>query len=553
MHDALPDALAGPEHHASPDARESGVKISVGRVSWTATGASGGNWTRPSNGKQNNGHDDYHELKHEAREPTVLPVFVRPISNRHEQWLTVDGMLPRRLTPAHHLRGRARVGEPTRRWLVVPALTTTDGRAPLVHALVRRRVQTGYIGNTSRPGTWVTLRTLADSTGRLIMPWLETAPMDQRERFIADHRLGLYTMTELCARYAISRKTGYKWLDRLRGGRPAGARAIGAARRTTARTGSRPSVAQLICAARRQHPDWGPEKLLDWLEPRHPTRRLARPSAPRATCWPARAWCKKRRRRRPPPASRAWCRRSRRAPNDLWTADFKGQFRTRRWRYCYPLTVADQHTRYLLDVPRPALDQGPACGRSSIGLPRYGLPRAIRTDNGVPFATTGIHGLSQLNVWWMRLGIQHQRILPGTPAAERRARAHAQDLKRGAIRPPRAHARGPAARLQSLSAGVQRRTAARSPGRPDTRRRYYRPSPARTRAPARRSSTPGTSSSSASRTGGTFRFKHRLLFLANGLKQHHIGLEEVDDGIWSIYFNRVLLARLDERDYIIRG
>ena len=107
------------------------------------------------------------------------------------------------------------------------------------------------------------------------MPWLETAPMEQRERFIDDHRLGLYTMTELCARYAISRKTGYKWVARYdAGGRPA------------LRDRSRAphvcphkipeAVAQLLLTARRQHPDWGPEKLLQWLEPRHP-----------AVTWPA--------------------------------------------------------------------------------------------------------------------------------------------------------------------------------------------------------------------------------------------------------------------------
>ena len=99
-------------------------------------------------------------------------------------------------------------------------------------------------------------------------------------------------------------------------------------------------------------------------------------------------------------------------PNDLWTADFKGHFRTRDGVYCYPLTVADQHTRYLLAchglLSTKGLGVRPVFDRL---FREYGLPRAIRTDNGVPFATTGIHGLSQLNVWWLRLGIQHQRMV----------------------------------------------------------------------------------------------------------------------------------------------
>ena len=126
-------------------------------------------------------------------------------------------------------------------------------------------------------------------------------------------------------------------------------------------------------------------------------------------------------------------------PNDLWTADFKGHFRTRDGVYCYPLTVADQHTRYLL-----------ACHglRSTKGLGvrpvfdrlfrKYGLPDAIRTDNGVPFATTGIHGLSQLNVWWLRLGIQHQRIRPASPQENGAHERMHKTLKAEAIRPPRA-------------------------------------------------------------------------------------------------------------------
>ena len=107
------------------------------------------------------------------------------------------------------------------------------------------------------------------------MPWLETVPVEERERFIDDHRLGLYDMTELCARYAVSRKTGYKWLARYDGGgRPA-------LRDRSRAPHSCPhkipaAVAQLLLTARRQHPDWGPEKLLQWLAPRHP-----------AITWPA--------------------------------------------------------------------------------------------------------------------------------------------------------------------------------------------------------------------------------------------------------------------------
>ena len=107
------------------------------------------------------------------------------------------------------------------------------------------------------------------------MPWLETAPMEQRTRFIDDWQRSLYTMTELCARYNISRKTGYKWLARFDGGgRPALADRSRAPHRCPHRIPE--DVGRLICEARRRHPSWGPAKLLDWLGPRHP--RLALPA-----------------------------------------------------------------------------------------------------------------------------------------------------------------------------------------------------------------------------------------------------------------------------------
>lgn len=267
------------------------------------------------------------------------------------------------------------------------------------------------------------------------MPWLETSPVDQRERFVADHRLGFYTMTELCERYGISRKSGYKWLDRFEEEGRAGLRDRSRApHRCPHRISA--AVARLICAARRAHPSWGPEKLLDWLEPRH-----------RGIPWPAvstagdllarRGLVKKRRRRRPhqhpgvvPPITRA--------PNHLWTADFKGHFRTRDGIYCYPLTIADQHTRYLLTCQGLRSTKGHGVRTAfERAFRSFGLPQAIRTDNGVPFATCGIHGLSQLNVWWMRLGIQHQRILPAHPQQNGAHERMHKTLKAGAIRPPR--------------------------------------------------------------------------------------------------------------------
>jgi putative transposase len=382
------------------------------------------------------------------------------------------------------------------------------------------------------------------------MPWTETAPMHERMRFVTDWERSLYSMVELCERYGVSRKTGYKWVGRYERAGPEGLREQSRApHECPHRIG--PAVADAICAVRREHPSWGPDKILHWLKQRQP-----------AQDWPAtstagdllarRGLVKKRRRRRsythpgvvPPTTTQ---------PNDLWTADFKGHFRTRDGVYCYPLTVADQHSRYLLACHgllstreigvRPVFDRL---------FREHGLPQAIRTDNGVPFATTGIHGLSQLNVWWMQLGIQHQRIRPGCPQENGAHERMHRTLKAATARPPQGNL------------GTQQRAFNRFrvlynderphqflAGRPPASVYRSSPRPYTGRIPA--FEYPGHYLPKRVTNAGTIRFKSRLLFIATPLKQHVVGLEEVDDGIWSLYFCHVLLARLDERDHVLRA
>jgi transposase InsO family protein len=374
--------------------------------------------------------------------------------------------------------------------------------------------------------------------------------MEQRERFVRDDRLALYTMTELCDRYDISRKTGYKWLERFDAGGRAG---LSDRSRAPHQCPHRITehVAQLICLARRQHPSWGPEKLLQWLGPRHPDIDL--PAVSTAGDLLARKGLVKKRRRRRPHLHPGVVPAVTTQPNDLWTADFKGQFRTRDGIYCYPLTIADQHTRFLMACHGLLSTKGHGVRPVFDRLFReYGLPRAIRTDNGVPFATTGIHGFSQLNVWWLRLGIQHQRILPGQPQQNGAHERMHKTLKGDAIRPPRA------------TLAAQQRAFNRFRGMYNTERPHqflrgrtpgslYRPSTRPYTGELPPIVYPGHFLVKRITNAGTFRFKKRLLFIANALKQHTIGLEEIADGIWSIHFCRVLVGRLDERDYIIRG
>ena len=381
------------------------------------------------------------------------------------------------------------------------------------------------------------------------MPWLETSPMEQRERFIHEYHSGLYAMTELCTRYAISRKTGYKWLDRFEAaGWPGLAERSRAPHTCPHRMPE--AVAALLCAARQQHPSWGPAKLLAWLRPRYPDGTLPAISTA-GDLLARRGLVRPRRRRRPHPHPGVGpaCTTH---PNDLWTADFKGQFLTGDGRYCYPLTVADQHTRYLLacqGLPSPAGHEvRPVFERL---FRHYGLPRAIRTDNGVPFAATGLRGLSPLNVWWLRLGIQHQRIRPAHPQQNGAHERMHKTLKAETTRPPRASL---AAQQRAFNAFRRvyndERPHAALHHRPPTT--LYQPSPRVFPAVLPPIAYPGHFTVKRVTSAGTIWFKTRLVFITKVLADLPIGFEEVADGIWSIYFCQVLLARIDERDYLVR-
>jgi transposase InsO family protein len=357
-------------------------------------------------------------------------------------------------------------------------------------------------------------------------------------------------MTELCERYSISRKTGYKWLERFE---QEGRKGLADRSRAPHRCPHRisPEMWRLICEARRRHPNWGPAKLLDWLGPRFPEGDL--PAVSTAGDLLARHGLVKKRRRRRHHQHPGVVPAVTTQPNDLWTTDFQGHFRTRDGIYCYPLTILDLHSRYLLACHGLLSTKGygvrPVFDRV---FREYGLPQAIRTDNGVPFATTGIHGLSQLNVWWMQLGIQHQRILPAHPQQNGAHERMHKTLKSDAIRPPRTD-------LVSQQRAFHQFRRLYNEERPHqalhgkTPASVYRPSHREYRGRLPAIEYPGHFVVKMVTNAGAIRFQKRVLFIANALQQHHIGLEEIDDGIWSIYFCQVLLGRLDERDYILRG
>jgi transposase InsO family protein len=381
------------------------------------------------------------------------------------------------------------------------------------------------------------------------MPWLESALVDLRESFVTEHQRGLYSMRELCERCGISRKTGYKWVDRFAaGGRAALADRSHAPHHCPHRISE--VLSGLLCAARQAHPTWGASKLIAYLARRYPALRW--PAASTASDLLARRGLVRPRRRRPRVPHPGLTPLTPVGPNDLWTIDYKGQFKTGDGRYCYPLTVADQASRYLLACQALRSTQRLYARQVLERVFRtYGLPSAIRSDNGVPFVTTGLHGLSALSVWWMRLGIQHQRILPAHPQQNGAHERMHKTLKAETTRPPGGTL---AAQQRAFTAfrqlyNAERPHAALHNDPPEV---HYRPSPRPYPARLPPLEYPGHFLVKRITPAGTFRFKNRLLFLGRALTHQPIGLTETDDGLWSIYLGAVLVAKLDEHDYRIR-
>lgn len=244
------------------------------------------------------------------------------------------------------------------------------------------------------------------------MPWTETCAMDQRVQFIHEVQRGEYTMSDLCRMFGISRKTGYETLARFEAKGYAGLEARSRAPLHHPHAVAQP-IRELLVDLRKKH-GWGPVKLLDWMRNNKP--RLKLPAASTVDELLRReGLIKPRRRVRRAPAYGAPYTIAV-APNDLWCADFKGWFRTADGLPCYPLTISDARSRYFLCC------QGLAHATHELSEPhferifrKFGLPSAIRTDGGQPFASTGLGGLSALAVKWIKLGILPERIQPGCP------------------------------------------------------------------------------------------------------------------------------------------
>jgi transposase InsO family protein len=269
------------------------------------------------------------------------------------------------------------------------------------------------------------------------MGWKETSVSDERRKFVTECIIGKWSMSDLCLSHGISRKTGYKWLDRFLEEGLDGLKDRSRAPLTS--PNATPSwMVKEILDVRKKY-GWGGAKIIHYLARRYPPEQLpARSTADAIISRHGLTKPRRRRRRSETVATDVTVSR----PNDRWAADFKGWFRTRDGARCDPFTLTDSHSRFLLCCSHtPSLSFIDVKPKLERAFREFGLPAALRTDNGAPFGSRGIGGLSQMSVWLIRLGVYPDFIDAGKPQQNGRHERMHRTLKRATASPPRASIR----------------------------------------------------------------------------------------------------------------
>ena len=266
------------------------------------------------------------------------------------------------------------------------------------------------------------------------MPWKECRKVEEKLRFVARHLEG-ESISSLCREFGISRVTGHKLVERYR---QSGMEALSDRSKRPYRMANQLpfQIESLIVDIKKEFPTWGAPKIRERMLTRYPDLKTPAKSTVHAVL--ERHGLVRHKRAGARPKSQGTVLLGAQTPNELWCTDFKGEFMLADRRYCYPLTVTDFHSRFLLCC------EGLESTREAMAMTvferlfrEYGLPQRIRSDNGVPFASAhALHGLSRLAVWWLRLGIEIERIKPGNPQQNGRHERMHRTLKQATTRPP---------------------------------------------------------------------------------------------------------------------
>jgi transposase InsO family protein len=369
--------------------------------------------------------------------------------------------------------------------------------------------------------------------------------MDEKMRMVAMYLSHEWSLAALCRHFEVSRKTGYKWISRYIETGPVGL--LNQSRAAVYHPQAVPlEIQQVVLGTRRAHPTWGPRKLRTLLERRWPQK-----------LWPASSTIgeilrrhgltvPRRRSHKSPPYTQPFLHCD--GPHLVWSADFKGWFMTGDGQRCDPLTISDNYSRYLLRCQAVrALTFEAVQPVFEAAFREYGLPQAIRTDNGAPFATTTVGGLSRLSIWWLKLGIRPERIKPGRPAQNGRHERMHRTLKRDTAHPPKRTWRQQQLAFDHFRyeynhdrphESLQQQTPAS--------KHMLSPRPYPLVVPAM--SYPDDMEVRWVKSQGDISWYSHHIYLSETLAGELVGLKEVDNDRWDIYFGPIRLAQLDSHN-----
>ena len=379
------------------------------------------------------------------------------------------------------------------------------------------------------------------------MPWRDVTPMDEKILFIADYLRGAQpNFTQLCHTYGISRKTGYKWVQRYAA---QGADGLDEqSRRPHCSPMQTPypirkAVIELRTQSRLRP---GAKKLQVLLAERFPHETIPSQTTIYHILREAGLIHPNKKRQRVAPYAQPFAPIH--APNEVWSADYKGQLKLANGQWCYPLTIMDQDSRYLLDCRGLSGTSFQGAKRRFVHLfKEHGLPNRIRTDNGVPFASRTAGGLSRLSVWWIRLGIRPERIAPGKPQQNGRHERMHRTLKKATARPPAASMAAQQRRFDAFQKEYNEQRPHESLHQ-QTPASHYTNSPRVYPDRLPELQYPDYFEVRTIHSSGIIYRHNGQVYVSHLLEGEQVGLEEVDDGIWDIYFGPVRLGYYDIRD-----
>jgi putative transposase len=376
------------------------------------------------------------------------------------------------------------------------------------------------------------------------MTWKETNPMDQKTRLIGDWLDNEYTITELSENFGVSRKTIYKWIDRYKHGNVSDLEEKSRAPHTHPNATAPEIVTQLI-STKLKHPCWGPKKISAWLRKKDTETNWPVPSTTGSILKKEGLVKKRHYTHHTPPYTEPFrdCER----PNDVWSMDYKGHFRMLDSKYCYPFTLTDNFSRYLLEC-RGLLH--PTYEETQPWLERafheYGLPLAMRNDNGVPFASVGLGGISKLSVWLIKLWIRPERIEPGHPEQNGRHERMHRTLKEETANPPKANLECQQKAFDHFRVEFDTERPHEALGQKVPASIY---TPSRRIFPEKLADVEYGSQYMVRqvRSNGEIKWKGKLVFVSEALVGEPVGLRQISDSEWDIRFSFHPLGILDER------